>query len=188
LALLELRDVAGLSLTVAEGDVVALTRNPDEVFGAILGTVRTDGEVLLDGTRLYRRTPERLARSGVTHVAAGGGIIARLTVAENLRLASWTQRGASTRELARVFEAIPSLYEPRGRRADTLRADERRLLALARVMIAKPRLLLAAQPTYGVDAHTARELFELLHAINARGAAVVIADEHETLVQRLTGS
>jgi branched-chain amino acid transport system ATP-binding protein len=185
LPLLELRDVAGLSLSLEEGEVVAIGSAHRAVFGSILGLVRTEGEVLLDGSRLYRRTPERLARLGVLHLPAGGGTFASFTVLDNLRLGAWTQRGVSARDLARVYEALPALYDLRGRRVATLAADERRLLALGRVMMAKPRLLLADGPAYGVGPGAAREVFEQLHAVNARGAAVLLADGHEALVRGL---
>jgi branched-chain amino acid transport system ATP-binding protein len=185
LSLLELRDVAGLSLSIEEGEVVALGDAHRAVFASVLGTAKTQGEVLLDGSRLYRRTPERLARRGVVHLPAGGGTFAAFTVLDNLRLGAWTHRAVSPRDLARVYEALPVLYDLRRRRVATLAADERRLVALGRVMMAKPRLLLADEPAYGVDATAAREVFELLHAINARGAAFLLVDGHDALVRRL---
>ena len=197
--LLELTDVGarygdataltGVSLTLGEGEVVA-------VFGAsgagkttllrtVIGDVKTSGEIRLDDERLYRRSPERMARRGVLHLAARGGIFGELSVLENLRLGSWTHRGASPRDLAHVYETFPAFYDARDETARTLDAGEQRLLALARAMMARPRLLLVDEPSLGLDPAGARDVFDALHTVNQRGAAILLVDQRRGLATEL---
>jgi len=164
LSLLELRDVGarygeiralhGVSLSVAEGDFVALLgangAGKTTTLRAISGTVKTTGDVLLDGSKVYRRTPESMARSGVAHVPEGRGTFTTLSVLDNLRLGAWVHGNPSPRDLAHVFEFFPRLYERRGQQAGLLSGGEQQMLALGRAMMAKPRILLLDEPSLGL--------------------------------------
>ncbi len=195
MALLELRDVGahygeivalrGVSLSLEEADVLAVLgangAGKTTLLRAITGAVKSDGEVFFEDERLYRRTPDGMARRGVLHLAEGVGIFPRLSVLDNLQLGAWVHRSASSRDLARVYETFPFLYDALDRRADALSAGDQRLLALGRALMAKPRLLLADEPARGVAPDVVRDVFEALHAINARGAAVIVVDQHTKL-------
>ena len=97
---------------------------------AICGTVRTHGTVLLDGEHVVPHTPEHLAREGVAHVPADRGTFAPLSVLDNLRVGGWVRGGTSARDLARVFELFPELYDRRDVRAGSLAGDEQELARL----------------------------------------------------------
>ena len=193
--LLELRDVGarygqivalrGVSLTVEEGDFVAVLgangAGKTTTLRAISGTVRTSGDVLLDGEVVFRRRPERMARLGVAHVPEGRGTLASLSVLDNLRLGAWVQRGASGRDLARVFELFPVLYERRDQRAGTLSGGEQQMLALGRAMMARPRLLLLDEPSLGLAPLVTREVFAALRQLNEHGTAIVVVEQNAAL-------
>ncbi len=163
----------GVSLTVENGELVTV-RGADgagktTLLRAICGTVRTHGEVLLDGEHVVPRTPEHVAREGVAHIPADRGTFAPLSVLDNLRVGSWVRRGTSSRDLVRVFELFPELYELRERRAGSLPAVEQELLALGRALMAHPRLILFDEPSPGPRAR----LLEL----HERGTAVLLAEQ-----------
>ena len=103
-----------------------------------------------------------MARRGVAHVPEGRGTFTTLSVLDNLRLGAWVQRGASPRDLARVFEFFPRLYERREQQAGTLSGGEQQMLALGRAMMAKPRLLLLDEPSLGLAPLVVREIFGAL--------------------------
>ena len=181
MTLLELRDLdarygddqalRAVSLTVEEGELVVLRGGPGAgkttLLRAISGTVRTHGAVLLDGERVVPHTPEHLAHEGVAHVPADRGTFAPLTVLDNLRVGGWVRGGTSARDLARVFELYPELYERRGLRAGSLADDEQELLALGRAVMAHPRLVLVDEPSAA--------LHERLRELNERGTALLVA-------------
>jgi branched-chain amino acid transport system ATP-binding protein len=195
LSLLELRDVGarygelralhGISLTVEDGDFVAILgangAGKTTTLRAISGTVKTTGEVLLDGHKVFRRTPESMARRGVAHVPEGRGTFATLSVLDNLRLGAWVQRGLADRDLARVFEFFPLLYERREQQAGTLSGGEQQILALARAMMAKPRLLLLDEPSLGLAPLAVREVFDSLKTMNEGGMTIVVVEQNATL-------
>jgi branched-chain amino acid transport system ATP-binding protein len=199
LSLLELRDVKarygevralhGITLTIEEGDFVAILgangAGKTTTLRAISGTVKTSGDVLLDGERIFRRTPESMARRGVTHVPEGRGTFATLSVLDNLRLGAWVHRGLSARDLARVFEAFPRLYARRDHPAATLSAREQQMLALARAMMAKPRLLLIDEPSLGLAPRDVGEIFETLRRMNEAGMTVVVVEQKATVALSL---
>ena len=195
MSLLELRDVAarygeiralhGVTLTVEEGDFVAILgvngAGKTTTLRAISGTVKTTGDVLLDGHKVFRRTPESMARRGVVHVPEGRGTFSTLSVLDNLRLGAWVQRGLSTRDLARVFEFFPLLYERRDQQAGTLSGGEQQMLALGRAMMAKPRLLLLDEPSLGLAPLVVRGIFATLRTLNESGTTVVVVEQNATL-------
>jgi branched-chain amino acid transport system ATP-binding protein len=195
LPLLELRDVSarygeiralhGVTLTVEQGDFVAILgangAGKTTTLRAISGTVKTTGDVLLDGQKMFRRTPESMARAGVGHVPEGRGTFATLSVLDNLRLGAWVQRGVSDRDLARVFEHFPLLYDRRDQQAGTLSGGEQQMLALGRVMMAKPRLLLLDEPSLGLAPLVVREIFATLRLLNEGGTTLVVVEQNAML-------
>jgi branched-chain amino acid transport system ATP-binding protein len=195
LSLLELRDLGarygevealhGVTLSVAAGDFVALLgangAGKTTTLRAISGTVKTSGGVLLDGERLYRRTPEGMAKRGVAHLPEGRGTFTTLSVLDNLRLGAWVNRGTSRRDLARVFEYFPQLYERRDQQAGTLSGGEQQMLALGRAMMAKPRLLLLDEPSLGLAPLVVREIFAVLKQLNESGTTILVVEQNASL-------
>jgi branched-chain amino acid transport system ATP-binding protein len=195
LSLLELRDVEarygdvralhGVSLTVEDGDFVAILgangAGKTTTLRAVSGTVKTSGEIIFDGEKIFRRTPEAMARRGVTHIPAGRGTFATLSVLDNLKLGGWVQGATSQRDLVRVFEFFPWLYERRDQQAGTLSGGEQQMLALARAMMAKPRLLLVDEPSLGLAPLVVREVFSALRTLNERGTTIVVVEQNATI-------
>jgi branched-chain amino acid transport system ATP-binding protein len=195
LSLLELHDVEarygetralhGVTLSVEDGDFVAVLgangAGKTTVLRAISGTVKTTGDVIFAGEKLFRRTPEAMARRGIAHVPEGRGTFTALSVLDNLRLGAWVQQGTSQRDLARVFEFFPRLFERRDERAGSLSGGEQQMLALGRAMMAKPRVLLLDEPSLGLAPLVVREIFEVLTRLNASGTTIVVVEQQANL-------
>jgi branched-chain amino acid transport system ATP-binding protein len=193
MALLELQDVEarygqvpalhGVSLTVEEGEVVALLgangAGKTTTLRAVSGTVRKSGRVLYAGRDVSRRAPERLARLGVAHVPEGRGILAELTVWENLRLGAYVRRNA---ELERAVDLFPWIEERRGQQAGTLSGGEQQMLALARALVARPRLLMLDEPSLGLAPLVVQELFRVVRTLNEdEGLTVLVVEQNASI-------
>jgi branched-chain amino acid transport system ATP-binding protein len=143
--------------------------------------VKTSGDVLLDGRKIFHRTPEAMARNGVAHVPEGRGTFATLSVLDNLRLGAWVHGNASPRDLAHVFEFFPRLYERRSQQAGLLSGGEQQMLALGRAMMGKPRVLLLDEPSLGLAPITAREIFGVLGQMHESGTTIVVVEQNAML-------
>ena len=177
----------GVSLTVDEGEIVALLgangAGKTTTLRAVSGTVRKSGRVRYGGRDVSRASPERLARLGVAHVPEGRGIIAELTVGENLRLGAYVRRdGGIKQDMDRVSRLFPWLRERRGQQAGTLSGGEQQMLALARALVARPRLLMLDEPSLGLAPLVVQELFRVVRTLNEEEGLTVLVVEQNAAI------
>ena len=170
----------GISLTVEEGEVVALLgangAGKTTTLRAVSGTVQTGGKVRFDGRDLSRRTPEGVARLGVSHVPEGRGILDELTVWENLRLGAYV-RGKRD-DFKRVLSHFPVLDDRRGQQAGTLSGGERQMLAVGRALMAKPALLMLDEPSLGLAPRIVREVFRIVEQLRGMGVSILLIEQN----------
>jgi branched-chain amino acid transport system ATP-binding protein len=178
----------GIDLRVEPGEIVALLgangAGKTTTFRALTGAVKTNGEVRFDGSA-FTGAPEDAARLGIAHVPEGRGTLSSLTVAENLKLGAYTgrHREQERETYDRVLEYFPRLRERIGQAAGTLSGGEQQMLAIARALMMRPRLLLLDEPSLGLAPKIVREIFELLLQINARdGVAILVAEQNAKIV------
>jgi branched-chain amino acid transport system ATP-binding protein len=195
LSLLELKDVDarygeiqalhGVSLSVAEGDFVAILgangAGKTTTLRAISGTVKTSGEVLYEGSRIFRRTPESIARLGIAHVPEGRGIYGELTVWENVLLGGSIRRDrrAVKRDAEQALEHFPRIASRRRQQAGTLSGGEQQMLALARALVSRPRLLMLDEPSLGLAPTAVQELYRVVRLLNQKeGLTVLVVEQN----------
>jgi branched-chain amino acid transport system ATP-binding protein len=172
----------GLTLAVGEGEVVAVLgangAGKTTTLRAVSGTVRRAGRIELSG-RPLPRSPEAVARLGVAHVPEGRGTFAELTVEENLRLGAYTRRGDLDDDYARVLALFPVLDRRRSQQAGTLSGGEQQMLALARALMQRPRLLLLDEPSLGLAPRVVAEIFGVVRDLNAEeGLSVLLVEQN----------
>ena len=181
-----LRALSGVSLTVDEGEIVAVLgangAGKTTTLRAISGTVRRSGRITLAGASLARRGPEAVARLGVAHVPEGRGTFAELTVEENLRLGAYTRRGALDDDLRRMEQWFPWIGARRDQHAGTLSGGEQQMLALARALMSRPRLLLLDEPSLGLAPLVTREIFRIVRQLNEQdGVSVLVVEQNAAI-------
>ncbi|HEY2056772.1 ABC transporter ATP-binding protein [Amycolatopsis sp. NBC_01480] len=138
-----------------------------------------DGSVSLDGKDITRLAPEDLVRLGVAHVPEGRGVIAELTVAENLRLGGlwrrdrrWLRSGAEE-----MYELFPPLADRRNQRAEELSGGERQMLAIGRALMSRPDLLLLDEPSLGLAPRVAARIVAVLRTLRAESGLTLLLVE-----------
>jgi branched-chain amino acid transport system ATP-binding protein len=183
----------GVSLAVGEGEVVALLgangAGKTTTLRAVSGTVRRTGRISLAGRALERRSPEAVARAGIAHVPEGRGTFGELTVRENLRLGAWTRRGRPRGEEERVLAHFPALADRVGQPAGTLSGGEQQMLALARALMARPRLLMLDEPSLGLAPLVVASIFAILRRLNEEeGLAILLVEQNATLALEAASS
>ena len=176
----------GIDLDVNEGEmVVVLGANgagKTTTLRAISGMIDRRGEVRFGGEDVTRVTAERLVRSGMAHVPQGRGTFSDLSVFDNLRTGAYTRRGDVTADIDRWFEIFPRLAERRDQRAGSLSGGEQQMLAIARALMSRPRLLLCDEPSLGLAPLITKEVFDVLSRLNKdEGLSVVLVEQNANL-------
>lgn len=179
--LVALREV---SLEVAEGALVALIGSNGSgkttLLNAISGLVPpAEGRVVWDGTPLSGLGPDEICRSGIIQVPEGRKLFARMTVDENLDMGAYLPSARACREKTRaaVFDLFPTLKERRNQFAGSLSGGEQQMLAVARALMAGPKLLMLDEPSLGLAPIVATEIFRIVKDLNEGGLAILLVSQ-----------
>ncbi len=193
--MLELRDVTvgygktpvlrDVCLRVDEGRIVALLgangAGKTTVMRTVMGLLKPwSGSVRFGDRDIGGLRTARVVRMGIGLVPEGREVFAHLTVEENLRMGAYTRRDDNgvARDRERVFRLFPVLKERLGQRAGTLSGGEQQMLAIARALMARPRLLLLDEPSLGLAPLLVREIFQVLQQIHQEGTTVLLVEQN----------
>ncbi|WP_020133360.1 ABC transporter ATP-binding protein [Streptomyces sp. 351MFTsu5.1] len=190
------RALRRVSLDVPEGAVVTVLGGNGAGKSTLLraisrtlsfhGGAVTEGTVTLDGRRLDSLAPDRVVAAGVSQVPEGRRVFARMTVADNLRAGALGGSGRGRAQaLDRVHALFPVLAERAHQRAGLLSGGEQQMLAVARALMAAPRVLLLDEPSLGLAPLMARRIADTVREINAQGTSVLLVEQNAALALRL---
>jgi len=161
-----------VDLAVEAGGITALLgangAGKTTLLRALTAMVAVRGAIRFDGREIAGLATEDLVRLGIAHVPDGRGTFVHLTVEENLRLGAYTRSAKAevAKDFERVFGYFPRLRERRRQQAGTLSGGEQQMLAIARALMLRPRLLLLDEPSFGLAPLVVKDIFRILRAIN----------------------
>jgi branched-chain amino acid transport system ATP-binding protein len=187
-----IRALDRVSIEVGEGELVAIIgangAGKTTLLMAISGIVPArSGEVVFRGARITGLEPHAIVRLGIGHSPEGRRIFPRLTVRENLELGGFTQtdRAQVRRDIDEACGLFPILGDRLGQLGGTLSGGEQQMLALARALVGRPRLLLLDEPSLGLAPLIVAKIFEVIGSLSARGIAVVLVEQNARAALRL---
>lgn len=175
----------GISFTVERGEVVCLIGSNGAGKTTTLRTIcglmnPREGTVHYDGEEIGRLRADVLVPRGIAMVPEGRGVFAKLTVYENLEMGAYTRtdRAGIRQDIQRMYDLFPRLGERRRQLAGTMSGGEQQMLAMARAMMARPRLLLLDEPSMGLAPVLVDGVFDTIQQISAEGTTVLLVEQN----------
>ena len=173
----------GLSMQIEEGSITTLLgangAGKTTTLRALSKMIKVRGQILFDGQAIEGRATEDIVRLGVAHVPDGRGTFGSLSTEENLQLGSYTRK--DKHEVAidqeKMYSYFPRLKERRNQQAGTLSGGEQQMLAIARALMLRPRLLLLDEPSFGLAPLVVREIFDIMQTINQTDKVTILLVE-----------
>jgi branched-chain amino acid transport system ATP-binding protein len=198
MAMLEVNDIhtyydkihalKGVSLTVNEGEIVTLIgangAGKTTTLRAISGLIKPrQGDILLNNEDIAKYAAHDLVFKGIAMVPEGRGIFGKMTVIENLEMGAYsrTDNAGIQKDIEWVFELLPRLKERRRQIAGTLSGGEQQMLATARALMAKPRILLLDEPSMGLAPVLVEVIFDAIEKINKEGTTILLVEQNATM-------
>jgi branched-chain amino acid transport system ATP-binding protein len=192
---LELRDlvcrygkvaaVKGISLTVARGQLVALIgtngAGKTTTLKAISGLLSpAGGKIIFDGHDITRASARKILSLGIAHCPEGRHVFPHMTVAENLEMGCYLRKDRQqiSVDLARIFEQFPRLAERRQQPAGTLSGGEQQMLAIARALMSRPKLIMFDEPSLGLAPNIVEHTFDIITGIRDQGVTVLMVEQN----------
>src|SRR4051812_43196439 len=183
-----IRAVKGIDLEVATGELVCLIgangAGKTTTLKAITGLVRSAGGAIeYDGADITRLKTHEIARRNLALVPEGRGIFAQLTIDENLAMGAFARddRSAVAADVERSYTLFPRLKERRRQVAGTLSGGEQQMLAIARALMSRPRLLLLDEPSMGLAPLMVERIFEVIRTIASEGVTLLLVEQNARL-------
>ena len=181
----DLQALWGISLQVDDGELVALVgpngAGKTTTLKVITGLLKlASGSINFDGNDLSKQTAHKIVELGVSLVPEGGRVFSGMSVLENLELGSFIPNARKVKDdsLKAIYEIFPRLEERQKQQAGTLSGGERQMLAIARALMSKPKLLLLDEPSFGLAPILVQQMFEMIEQINKQGVTVLLVEQN----------
>ncbi|MCS7259458.1 MAG: ABC transporter ATP-binding protein [Anaerolineae bacterium] len=182
----------GISIIVDKGEIVTLVgangAGKSTTLNTICGILKPrHGEIRLNGESLNALKPHEIVAKGISQAPEGRRIFSRLTVMENLEMGAYTRsdRHGIAQDLERVFSIFPRLKERARQVGGTLSGGEQQMLAIARALMARPRVLLLDEPSMGLAPILVQEIFSIIREINQQGTTILLVEQNVNMALQI---
>ena len=183
--------IKGVSFEVNEGEIVSLIGANGAGKSTILKTVSgllrpKGGKVAFMGQEITRAEPHAIVNRGIAHVPEGRRVFARMSVMENIEMGAYIHGKSDEAEVEGVFTRFPRLRERRKQLAGTLSGGEQQMLAMARALMSKPRLMMMDEPSMGLSPILVEQIFEIITELRAAGTTILLVEQNANKALRIT--
>ena len=185
--------IKNLSLTVNEGEIVSLIGSngagKTTTLSAITGLInQKDGKIIFNGTEVINKPAYEIVKLGISLSPEGREVFPALTVEENLKLGAYTivDKSEIQESFGYVYKLFPRLRERMKQQAGTLSGGEQQMLAIARALMTRPKLLLLDEPSLGLAPNIVLEVFELIKEINKQGMTVLLIEQNANMALKIS--
>lgn len=180
----------GLDFTVNDGEIVVILgangAGKTTTIRAVSGTIERRGTVRFEGVDIASASPDAIVRAGIAQVPQGRGTFTDLSVEDNLMVGAYVRSGSVKDDLDRWYSTFPILAERRDQKAGSLSGGEQQMLAIARALMSRPRLLLCDEPSLGLAPLITQELFRVLVELNQDlGTAILLVEQNANLALKI---
>ena len=185
--------VKGISFEVREGEVVSLIgangAGKTTTLRAVSGVLPHTGRVTFEGRELGATPAHDIVKLGISHSPEGRGVFPNLTVMENLELGAYTRRdgrSAVREDFEKGFELFPRLRERVKQKAGTLSGGEQQMLAMARALMSRPKLLMLDEPSLGLAPLIVAQIFEIVKQLNGAGMTILLVEQNARMALKVS--
>ena len=182
--------VKGISFDVPEGKIVTLIgangAGKSTTLKSIVGLVKPrSGSIVFNGEELVGMDTTNIVSKGITLVPEGRRVFADMTVLENIKIGAYLRKDDLSDDIAWVFELFPRLKEREWQLAGTLSGGEQQMLAVARALMSRPKVIMMDEPSLGLAPIVVKGIFDIIREINKRGVTVLLIEQNANMALKI---
>lgn len=183
--------IKGVSFEVNEGEIVSLIgangAGKSTILKTISGLLRArSGKIEFMGQDITKAEPHVIVRRGIAHVPEGRRVFANMSVMENIEMGAYVHGQAAEEDIEKVFTRFPRLKERWKQLAGTLSGGEQQMLAMARALMSKPRLMMMDEPSMGLSPILVEQIFEIISELRSAGTTILLVEQNANKALRIT--
>lgn len=185
-----IRAIRGVSLEIPDKKIVTLIgangAGKSTTLRTVAGLVKPDsGSIELDGEELTGKSPNEIIERGIALVPEGRRVFSNLTVLENIKIGGYLRKDSLDSDIKKMYELFPILKERNWQQAGTLSGGEQQMLAVARALMSKPKIIMMDEPSLGLAPLIVRDIFDIIKEINNQGVTVLLIEQNANMALKI---
>ncbi|MBC8597090.1 ABC transporter ATP-binding protein [Qingrenia yutianensis] len=185
-----IRAIRGVSLEIPDKEIVTLIgangAGKSTTLRSVAGLVKPDsGSIELDGKELVGKSPNEIITHGIALVPEGRRVFANLTVLENIKIGGYLRKDSLDEDIEKMYSLFPILKERNWQLAGTLSGGEQQMLAVARALMSKPKIIMMDEPSLGLAPLIVRDIFDIIKEINKQGVTVLLIEQNANMALKI---